>query len=135
MKRRAFLGSAVALAALGAGCTALSEDSRAGVVLTHVELGNGDDEPHAFDIVVRHDGEVVHWSTHELGVGEDSDEAVEIDGPDERGHVEVDVRVDGQWASTDLDTDEYDGEEVIAIVTYGVAAEGALRISRQISDR
>ncbi len=135
MKRRALLGSAVALTALGGGCTVLSEDSRAGVVLTHVELGNADDEARTFDVVVRHDGEIVHWSTHELGVSEDSDEVVEIDGPDERGHVEVDVRVDGQWASTDFDTDEYDGEEVIAIVTYGMAEEDALRISRQISDR
>jgi hypothetical protein len=139
MNRRTFLaGSATLLSALSGGCLAV-DDGRKGVILTHVELGNATDEPRQFDVLVTHDGEIIHWALHDVGVGEGDHEAggsvIEIESPDEFGSVDVHVRVEETWASTDFDTDRYDGERVIAVVTYGMIEDDMLRISRRISDR
>jgi len=63
------------------------------------------------------------------------DAVIDIDSPDERGHVEVYVRVGETWRRTDFDTDRYDGERVIAVVVYGMVEDDLLRISRRVSDR
>lgn len=62
-------------------------------------------------------------------------EIADIDAPDDRGHVEVAVRVGEGWQQTDFATDRYDGECVIAVVVYGMVEDELLRISRRISDR
>ena len=140
MNRRTFLaGSASAITAFAGGCTTIADAESDGVILTHVELGNASDESHVFDVLVTHDNEVVHWSLHEVGGSENEEgaggEVIEIDDPDEYGPVEVLVRVGDQWTKTDFDTDEYDGERVIAVVTYGMIEDEFLRISRRLSDR
>jgi hypothetical protein len=140
MRRRTFLASSVAVgASFTSGCTGLLAEEREGVTLTHVELGNASNEPQVFDLLVTHDDEIIHWSSHEVGVGgtdqEMGDALVELDSPDERGHVEVLVRVGEEWERTDFDTDRYDGERVIAVVVYGIIEDDMLRISRLVSDR
>lgn len=141
MNRRTPLayGGLAAVAGLS-GCPGFAPRGagREGVVLTHVELGNGTDEPRAFDVLVRHDGDVVHWATHEVGVGiggEMGGRVVDPDGPDEPGRVVVRVRVGGTWRSLDFrDHERYDGERVVAVVTYGMV-EDELRVRPHASDR
>lgn len=134
MNRRTFLaGSATILTATSGGCTTFNTDGREGVILTHVELGNQSDEAQAFDVQVFHDDEVIHWTQRELASGGDA--VIEIDAPEEFGSVEVFVRAGEEWDSTDFAAEEYDGERVIAVVTYGKVEPDALRISRVVSDR
>ena len=140
MRRRKFLASSVTVGALStSGCTGLLAERRAGVTLTHVELGNASDEPRVFDLLVTHDDDIIHWASHEVGVGGDDQEMgdalIEVDSPSERGHVEVLVRVGEEWQRTDFDTDRYDGERVTAVVVYGMIEDDMLRISRLVSDR
>ncbi len=133
MNRREFFAGSLSLcAAVSGGCLSLTDDERDGVVLTHVELGNQREDPHVFDLLVTHDEEVIHWASHEVGT---DGEVIDVDSPDEYGPTEVYVRVDEVWQKTDFDTDEYDGEQVIAVVTYGTVEDDLLRISRRISDR
>lgn len=140
MRRRTFLaGSATVVAIPVSGCADLLAEGREGVILTHAELGNASDEPQVFDLLVTHDDEIIHWASHEVGVGENAQETggtvIDIDSPDEHGHVEVSVRVGEEWKRTDFNTDRYDGERVIAVVVYGRSEDELLRISRRISDR
>lgn len=133
MKRRRFLAASVTVCAVvSGGCLLGTDDERDGVILTHVELGNAREEPHVFDLLVTHDGEVIHWASHKVGA---DGEVIGIDSPDEYGNVEVYVRVGGEWQRKDFNTDEYAGEQVIAIVTYGMVEDDLLRISRHVSDR
>lgn len=138
--RRQYLGIGGTAVALGlAGCSMAGAPDREGVILTHVELGNASPDPEEFDVLVTHDGEIVHWALHEVDVGSDEDEmggtVIDIDSREEPGQVEVLVRVGQQWERTDFDSDRYDGNRVIAVVTYGLPEDGVLRISRVISDR
>lgn len=140
MDRRTFLvGSASVFTAIVSGCTTFADEERDGVILTHVELGNASDGPQVFDVLATHDDEIIHWSSHEVEVTENEEaaggEVIGINAPDEYGRVEVLVRAKDQWAQTDFDTDEYDGERVIAVVTYGMVEDELLRISRRVSDR
>jgi hypothetical protein len=138
-RRKVLAGSATVGAISVAGCTGLLEEDRQGVTISHVELGNASEDRQIFDLLVTHDDEIIHWSSHEVGVGENhqemGDALVEIDSPDERGQVEVLVRVGEEWQRTDFGTDRYDGERVIAVVVYGMVEDDMLRISCQISDR
>lgn len=117
----------------------LGSEEREGVILTHVELGNATSEPQVFDVIVTYNDNIVHWSSNEVGVGDDEQEmggeVIEIDASDEPGSVEVHVRVGEKWKTTDFDTDRYDGQRVIALVTYGWPEDEILRISRVVSDR
>lgn len=131
-RREFFTGSLTPCVAVSGGCLSLDDDERDGVVLTHVELGNQSGDPHVFDLLVTHDEEVIHWASHEVNTG---GEVIAIDSPDEYGPTEVYVRVDEVWQKTDFDTDESDGEQVIAVVTYGTVEDDLLRISRRLSDR
>lgn len=142
MNRRTFVtGGATLTAILFGGCIGLlGEDrKREGVTLSHVELGNASGEPQVFDLLVTYDNEIIHWSAHEVAVGESDQEMgstiVDIDAPDDRGHVEVAVRVGQDWQRTDFATDRYDGKRVIAVVVYGMVEDELLRISRRITDR
>lgn len=140
MHRRQFVAwSGTALAFGLAGCSTLGAEAREGVVLTHVELGNASPDPQEFDVLVTHDGEVVHWAAHEVEARVDDEElggeVVEIDAPEEPGSVEVYVRVGERWERTDFDSERYDGEEVIVTATYGLPEAGVLRLSRVESDR
>ncbi len=140
MNRRTFLAGSATVGTISvAGCTGFLDEKQEGVTLTHVELGNASDEPQIFDLLVTHDNEIIYWSSHEVGVGgndqEMGDMLVEIDSPDERGHVEALVRVGEVWQRKGFDTDRYDGERVIVVVVYAMVEDEMLRISRLISDR
>lgn len=140
MNRRTLLAGSATVGAISvAGCAGILEEEQEGVTLTHVELGNASSEPQVFDLLVTQDDEIIYWASHEVGVGgndqEMRDALVEIDSPDERGHVEVLVRVGEEWQQTDFDTDRYDGERVIAVVVFGMGDDDMLRISRLVSDR
>lgn len=140
MRRRTFLTDSATLMTIPvAGCTAAFDEEREGVTITHVELGNASDEPRVFDLLVTQGEEIIHWASHEVDVGKNSQEmggtVIDIDGPNDPGHVEVSVRVGEKWERTDFNTDRYDGERVIAVVVYGMLEEETLRISRLISDR
>lgn len=138
MRRRSFLLTYGLAGIAGlSGCTANGEP-REGVVLTHVELGNGTRSPLLFDVQVLYDGNIVHWAGHEVGVGEDSEmggRVIEIAPSAEPASVAVNVRVAGKWAGLDFDGyDEYDGDRVVAIVTYGMV-DDELRVRPHVSDR
>lgn len=140
MNRRTFLASSATVVWIPlVGCTRSDPDDQAGVILTHVELGNASGDSQIFDLLVTHDDDIVHWSLHEVPPGSEGQAAggrvVDIDGPDEPGRVEVHVRVGSEWRSIDFTTDKYDGRRVIAVVTYGMIEDDLLRISRRISDR
>lgn len=140
MNRRQFLGgSAIAAAAGLAGCTEFVPERREGVVLTHIELGNASTEPQRFDVIVSYDDEFVQWDSYEVEARVDEQtlggRVIEVDAPDDPGRVEVSVRVGETWKRADFDTGRYDGEQVIAIATYGLPEAGILRLSRVISDR
>lgn len=140
MQRRTVLaGSAGALTVLIGGCIGIRGDERDGVILTHVELGNATDDPQVFDVLVTHDDAIIHWAAHEVGVGTAAGESggtvIAIESPEDYGDVAVYVRVGDVWQHTDFATDEYAGEHVIAVVTYGQIEDEMLRISRRISDR
>lgn len=138
MRRRSFLltGGVAGFAGL-AGCASFG-GTLDGVVLTHVELGNGSSSPQRFDVQVLYDGEIAHWAAYTVGVGEDDEmggRVVEIPPPAEPASVTVNVSVAGTWAGLDFDDyDEYDGERVVAIVTYGMI-EDELRVRPHGSDR
>lgn len=142
MNRRQYLAGVGAISAVGlAGCAASGTDGPARVVLTHVELANGTGEPQVFHLVVEHDDEVVHWSSHEVDGGGDGGEmggaVVEMAPPDEPGVVAVHGRVGETWRTVDFDTDRYDGDRVIAVFQYGPWSDDgtALRGTRLVSDR
>lgn len=138
MRRREFVAWSGTVLTIGpAGCSTLGSGARDGVVLTHVELGNGSDERQVFDVFATYDGEVLHWRSHEVEARESDEElggeVVEIDPPEEPGNVEVYVRVGENWERTDFD--EFDGKRVIVTATYGWPERGMLRLSRIESDR
>lgn len=140
MDRREFVAWSGAALTIGlSGCSTLGSEPREGVVPTHVELGNASPESRLFDVLVTHDGEVVHWDAHEVEARVSDDElggeVVEMDAPEEPGSVEVYVRVGEQWERTDFDAERYDGEDVIVTATYGLPEAGVLRLSRVESDR
>lgn len=140
MNRRRFLECGGTALAVGfAGCSAIDAESREGVILTHIELGNATDELQMFDVIVRYDGNIMHWETYEVAPGtaeqEMGGEVIEIDHPPDPGRVEVSVRVGQHWERTDFDSDRFDGKHVIVVATYAWPEEGALRLSRVDSDR
>ena len=102
--RRAFLAGVTGALAT-AGCSALRDDP--GVRLAEVTVGNLDDRPHTVRVLVRHDGELVHWSAHELAArdGDAADGAVlSCSWPSAAGRVEVFARLDDadEWRHLDL---------------------------------
>lgn len=121
------------MSTIDGGCLSLNDERRDGVILTHVELGNITDEPQTFDVLLTRDGEIIHWTQHELDAG--GEEVLAIDAQKAHGRVEVLVRVNDNWDRTDFDDEIYDGERVIAVVTYGMVEDEALRIRRVIADR
>lgn len=144
MKRRDLLVGAGLTVTTGlAGCSALADSGGAGVVLTHVELGNASGEPCTFHLLVEYDDEITHWSSHYVGAGDDDpdmgDHLVELDAPEEPGETVVHARVNEQRTSVSFDTDEFDGQQAIATVIYGPwqddDGEYALRAARHVSDR
>lgn len=133
MNRRRFLAAGATVSAVvSGGCLLGNDDGRDGAILTHVELGNAREDPRVFDLLVTHDDEVIHWAAHEVGT---DGEVVTIESPDEYGNVEVYVRVGEEWQKREFNTDEYAGEQVIAVITYGMVEDDLLRISRRVSDR
>ena len=105
--RRAFLAGVTVAFGATAGCSALRDSS--GVRLAEVTAENLDDRPHAVRVLVRHDGELAHWSAHELAArdGTVADGAVlSCSWPSEAGRVEVFARLDDadEWRHLDLTT-------------------------------
>lgn len=105
--RRAFLAGVAGAFGAGSGCSALR--SRPAVRLAEVTTENLDDGPHTVGILVRHDGELVHWSTHDLDArdGNVADGAVlSCSWPSAAGSVSVVARLDDadEWRHLDLTT-------------------------------
>lgn len=131
---------------LGAPCWMFEADDRAGVIPTHVELGNATADPQEFDLVVEYDDEILHESTYEVGAGGGEHvmggDVVTLDEPPEPGIVEMHVSVEAQSLTLDFDSAfaqrEYGGERVIGVFTYGMRSdtdERALTATSVLTDR
>lgn len=69
MKRRALLGLSVGVVAGFAGCSTLgsnAEPTPSPEPLAFIDMENLSDEPHTFDVLVRRDGEIVHWEQYDI---------------------------------------------------------------------
>lgn len=135
MNRRSFLaGTAMLMASPLTGC--LDRD-REGVIFTHAEIKNASGVPRDFELLITHDDEIIHWSSHLVGFGEYNPEIgsiISIDSPDERGHVEVFGRTGDFRERLDFDnTNRWDGEYVNAVVEYRVYEDDPFRISGRLS--
>jgi hypothetical protein len=93
-------------------------DSGAGSRLAYVRVANWDAASHTFHVLVERDGEIVHWSSHELA-GKDDDiptETVDTSWADEAGSFVISVRVDDSGAWKTFDVAGRDGD------CYGIEA-------------
>jgi hypothetical protein len=74
--------------------------------LAYVRVANWDAVSHTFHVLVERDGDIVHWSSHELD-GKDSEiptETVDTSWADEAGTFVISVRVDDgdEWKTFDV---------------------------------
>ncbi|MFP8956538.1 twin-arginine translocation signal domain-containing protein [Natrialbaceae archaeon A-CW3] len=107
LTRRRVLAASGAVGAMAiAGCTSSAEEDDegsgddesnppepTGTRLGEITVENLDDQGHTVDVLVEFDGEIEHWSTHEL---DETTEGVTLEGdwPDERGNFRVTARLD-----------------------------------------
>lgn len=68
--------------------------SETGTVLGEIGVENLDDDEHTVDVLVEYEGEIEHWSTHELNA-ESSGATLEGEWPTEAGEFRVTARLDG----------------------------------------
>ncbi len=105
--RRRLLGAAgaVTMGAL-AGCTGAGDeddaetdeetaDDTASTELSEVTVENLSREEHTVDVIIEFDGEVDHWSTHELD-DETTGVSLERSWPESAGSVRLLARLDGE---------------------------------------
>lgn len=128
-RRRVVAGGAAVGLGLLAGC--LGGDGEGGNQLegggtgesrlAYVRVANWDAVSHTFHVLVERDGDIVHWSSHELS-GRDTEiptEAVDTSWADEAGDFVISVRVDDseEWKTFDVAGREGDCYGVEARVT------------------
>jgi hypothetical protein len=108
------LGAAGATALAGCSTAAGSSTSR----LAYVRVANWHESAHTVHVLVERDGDLVHWSSHDLAArdGDITTQPIEQTWADERAEFVVRVRVDDQrrWKVFDLARREGD--------CYGVEA-------------
>ncbi|WP_255169433.1 hypothetical protein [Natrononativus amylolyticus] len=66
-----------------------------GTTLGEIAVENLDGEDHTIDVLVEYDGEIEHWSTHDLEAGGEG-ASLEQSWPDEPGTFRVTARLDGE---------------------------------------
>lgn len=96
-RRNLLLASGGVVASLS-GCTS-ADAGESGVTLTDVTLTNSQQRPNEFHVLVEHDGDIVHWSSHHIDAGEGSvtgGKVVTPELPSEPGDVVVHCRVEDQ---------------------------------------
>lgn len=146
MERRTYLTLGALFSASLSGCMMFEDTEQEGVIPTQVEFTNATGEPKTFTLHVEFDGETIHQTDHEVGVGDgeygEEIKTVEIDAPDEPGITYVESEVDGQTRTVDFDSDfsieHYDGERVTIVFKYvrrGDQEEPTFTHSVRISDR
>lgn len=70
------------------------DDSAAdGTALGEISIENVHDRSHTVDVLVEFDGEIEHWTTHELAAGDGT--TLERDWPSEAGSFRLMARLDG----------------------------------------
>lgn len=64
-----------------------------GTALGEISIENVHDRSHTVDVIVEFDGEIEHWTTHELAAGDGT--TLERDWPSEAGSFRLMARLDG----------------------------------------
>jgi len=126
-RRQMIAGGAAVGVGLLAGC--LGDDGEGGnqldgdggdggTRLAYVRVANWDALSHTFHVLVERDGDIVHWSSHELdGKGSDiPTETVDTSWADAAGSFVISVRVDDSEAWKTFDVGGRDGD------CYGIEA-------------
>lgn len=93
-RRQVLSGAAVAGAVAVAGCS--DGDASSGeTLLGEVSIQNNHDDTHTVDVLVEYEGEIIHWSTHDLEEkrGENT-VTVERDWSAETGEFRITTRLD-----------------------------------------
>lgn len=115
MKRRALLGTTIAVSTMLTGCL---NRSRTGFILNRVllsEVSSATRPSDEIEIIIKQNGSNIHSSSHNRPIEQPSDRTpvVIADGfPNERGRIEVTVQLDTDTYETKFDTNilqNYDG--------------------------
>ncbi|KTG08534.1 hypothetical protein AUR64_17815 [Haloprofundus marisrubri] len=99
--RRRILGACgVGVAGLVSGCVGAGVlgESEASTQLSELHLGNSHVEAHSIDLIVRRDGELVHWTSHELDGVENNvsdGETLDLSWSETPGSYVISARLDG----------------------------------------
>ncbi len=128
-RRRALVGfGAVATAGL-AGCSGSAEEdepaAETGTRLETVAIENLDADDHTVDVVVEWNGEIDHWSTHELA-GREGGVRLDGDWPTDAGSFRVTVRLDGEEL-TQASPDRWNDPDCLGLLVV-VDRDGGLTI-------
>lgn len=67
-------------------------DGASGTLLGNVDVENLDNDAHTINVIIEFDGDIEHWSTHELDAGAGA--ALEQGWPQEAGEFRVILRLD-----------------------------------------
>ena len=108
MKRRALLGISAGAFVGVAGCSALdsnAETTPSPKPLGFIDMQNRSEESHRLDVLIRRDGEIVHWEQYNLQAAGTTDDGTNIKPSYERipagefdgctpGAYEIDFRLD-----------------------------------------
>jgi hypothetical protein len=103
-RRRLLAGVGVAAAGALAGCSTAAGSSTSR--LAYVRVANWHAQPHTVHVLVERDGDLVHWSSHDLSARGDDivTQPVDRTWADEQAEFVVRVRVDDarQWKVFDV---------------------------------
>ncbi|MGQ3331268.1 hypothetical protein [Halorubrum sp. FL23] len=115
MKRRALLGTTIAVSTMLTGCL---NSSRTGFILNRVllsEVSSATRSSDEVEIIIKQNGDEIHSSSHDRPIDQPSERTpVMVDDgfPNERGSIKVTVQSDTDSYETKFDTNifqDYDG--------------------------
>ncbi|WP_255193737.1 hypothetical protein [Natronobeatus ordinarius] len=101
-------------------------DDSAGTVLGEIVVENLDDGSHVVDVLVELDGEIEHWSTHDLEAGGEG-VTIEPDWPADAGEFRLTVRLDEE-EFTEVTPAQWNDPSCLAVLVL-VGRDGGLRIT------
>ena len=105
-------------------------DGSGGTVLGEIVVENLDDDSHVVDVLVELDGEIEHWSTHDLETGGEG-VTIEPDWPADAGEFRLTVRLDGE-EFTEVTPAQWNDPSCLAILVL-VGRDGGLRVTGDTS--
>lgn len=101
-------------------------DAAGGTVLGEITVENLDDDAHVVDVLVEFDGEIEHWSTHELEAGAGG-VTIDPDWPADEGTFRVTVRLD-EDEFTEITPTRWNDPDCLSVLVL-VGRDGGLRVA------